>query len=223
MSVTLSEVLTNVAYRLGENNSPTDSSEKARRINDINSAYRKVILHRNYWFMEDTDSDTSTVSGTASYSLPTDYKDIISLKVGDNYYTFVPELAVKNEYDKNNFPYLNYGDSYEWGMNRNFAIYGNEYTLYPTPSSADTVTVRYYSYPEKVSADSDTFIIPDFYVDCLEAYAYARIMGRKGLDKEMNDGMEEFNSVLQSMDVDDTKRAFTRKSVRPLSPYSLIS
>ncbi len=96
MSVTLSDLLTSLAYRFDEDNSPDNASEKAKRTKALNEGYRKAIQANNYWFAQDVYSMRG-IADTEIYTLPSNFREMIEIRVdeGDNIvrYPILPEQA----------------------------------------------------------------------------------------------------------------------------------
>lgn len=130
MAVSLSTLLTRLAYRVRENSSPSDANEKARRVAALNEAYRKVCGERYWWFLKAIASDTS-VADQEIYSLPSDFRDMIEVRYDNKLYTPITEKDAFGSYE---YPPSAYERGHATG--RCF-IYGeNELHLLPVPQSA---------------------------------------------------------------------------------------
>ena len=130
MATTLSDIKERLAYRLGENSTPSDSNENARRNSFINEGHRKVCNDRRWWFLQKRASDTS-VDGQEIYTLPTDYVDMIELRLDGNVATFTPQYEAFANY---NYPPLFY--QYRSVTQHWFAFGETDLHLIPIPSSA---------------------------------------------------------------------------------------
>lgn len=140
MSVTLTQLQTRLAYRLGEDSAVSDTNEKARRTQFLNDGYLEVLKQGYFWFMQDIASDT-TVADQEIYTLPSDFRDIIELRVDGKVALPMPQGKAFGTY---NYPPTFY--QYH-SVIQNFYIYGeSELHLLPIPSSA----------PSDLSVDSVT-------------------------------------------------------------------
>lgn len=129
MSTTLGDIRTRLAYRLAEDSAPDDTNEVARRDSFINEGYRK-ILGEGYWWFTKTIGSTSSVNGTEIYSLPSDFRDMIELRLNRRVCVALPETDALATF---NYPptYYQYGS-----INQKYYVYGeNELHLIPFPST----------------------------------------------------------------------------------------
>lgn len=216
MSLTLSDLLTSLAYRLGEDSSPTDASEKARRVRFINEGYRKMLSTMPIWFSISSTTFNSVLNqetyDTITGGFPADYRDMIELRVDDDLYTNIPDakLAELEEIDDKD----NIGD--KWYVQENILH------ILPAPETSGTnnISMKYFKYPTLATSDSSTFIIPDFFTDALVAYAYARISQMDDKRGDASDGFNEFNEILQDLVAENNRQKFYNKSVVPSMPFS---
>lgn len=196
MSRTVSDLHLSLAYRLGENSSPSDETEKAKRLSWFNEGYRD-LLKRQYWWFATKVSTDSTVADQQSYDLPTDFRHFIEMRVDDYLYDEIPydEVYVKLDSPSRIVSLPQYSEP-----NR-FYIKASKYYLDPTPdtSTADNIDLFYYYYPPALSADSDTTIIPDLYVDLLVAYAEGRYWSSITQRGKASDGFAEFEQIISQL------------------------
>lgn len=130
MAVALSTLLNRLSYRFRENSSPDNANEKARRVSAINEGYRKLCGERYWWFLKTIASDTS-VASQEIYTLPSDFRDMIEVRVDGKLYTPILE---KDAFGSEEYPPSAYANGYSSG--RCF-IYGeDELHILPIPSSA---------------------------------------------------------------------------------------
>ena len=218
MSKTLSDVLTSLSYRLGESSVPSDASERARRIRYINEGYRNLISRGVFWFTEDSSTE-STVADQEAYSLPSDFRIMIEVRVDDKVYTPISQKEAFSLYDST-YQYFNYDDVVS---NKHFYIFNNEIHILPAPSAigVDNISFKFYNYPTEVSADSDTFVIPDFFSEALVSYAYARVCMLDDKRGNASDGMNEFEEIYLQLVRESNRNKFKNKSVRPIDPSML--
>jgi hypothetical protein len=134
MSTTIGDILLSVAYRRGEDSLPNDANESQRRLLYCAEAYRKVCQANLYWFLEKTGAESS-ITDKNRYSLPTDFREMLEVRV-DNIVR--PPLANFQAHNEYNYPsrsisYINYY------QDRNYYLDGNEMVFLPaiseTPAS----------------------------------------------------------------------------------------
>lgn len=130
MSTTLGTLLTRLAYRLGEDSSPTDSNEKARRMSFFNEAQRKTLGESYWWFLQTTAS-TTAVDQQEIYSLETDFRDMIEVRVNEKIAMPISQPSAFNNYD---YPPLSY--EYESLVARWFVFGDSDLHIIPVPTSA---------------------------------------------------------------------------------------
>lgn len=136
MATTVNTLLNRLAYRLREDSSPSDANEQTRRISFLSEAQRKV-LGESYWWFTSTVASLPTVSGQEIYSLESDFRDMIEVRVDEKVCQPIPKTNVYNNYD---YPPLNY--EYETLIDRYFVFGDSELHILPVPSSApSTLTV----------------------------------------------------------------------------------
>ena len=219
MAKTLLDLLTSLSYRLAEDSVPSDSSEKARRVRFINEGYRNLISRYPFRFTEASTTD-DTVASQEAYALPSDFRLPVEIRVDDLLYTPVQLKEVFGIYN-NAWPAFNY-DTFL--SDRHYYIYANEIHLLPIPSSngTDNISIKYLKYPTEATSDTSTFIIPDFWLDALVAYAYARICMLDDLRGNASDGMTEFEEMYRQMVAEDNRRKFFKQASRPVSPDTLL-
>lgn len=216
MALTLSDLLTSLAYRLGEDSSPSDASERARRVRFINEAYRKVIATQPMWFSESSTAFNSVANQqkyTTTDGFPSDYRDIIEVRVDNEIRDAISQAEAFQMEDT---------EDYEFLYNR-YYIFKNELYLVPAPENSGTnnITIKYFKYPTLVSNDSDTFVIPDFYLDALVAYAFARVSQLDDKRGDAADGFNEFNEIVRDLTVENNRQKFYNKSIAPFYPVDI--
>lgn len=130
MATTLSDIRTRIAYRLGEASAPGDSNEQARRDSYINEAQRIILGDKYWWFLQTTGYD-ATVSGLEIYTLASDFRDIIEVRVDGKISVPIPQSEAFGTY---NYPPLYY--QYRSVVQKHFVFGDTELHLIPIPSSA---------------------------------------------------------------------------------------
>jgi hypothetical protein len=223
MSTTLSDVLTSLAYRLGENSSPTDTNEKARRVRFIVQGYKDALNRHPFWFTEESTTFNSVANQSAYTTVggfPTDYRDMIELRVDDVIYTAIPQSKVFGAYDSS----INRFNYDELLHDRHYYVFdGTLYLLPETPSNGtNNISMKYYKWPTMPTVDASTFVIPDAFIECLSAYAYARISQIDDRRGDASDGFDEYNEILGRMIAENNRQKFYGKSIRPVHPNYLV-
>lgn len=204
-AITVSDLQTSLAYRLGENSAPNVTAESDRRLSFINEAYRSVMMRQYWWFAESTATFNSvadqTSYGTAD-GVPTDLRAILELRYNGVVQTPITQIQAMSSYST---PYNKGSQSY-------FLFQGKIYPVPPYSSSiTDGIAMKYYRGFTKLTSSSDTILIPETYSDVIVAYAYARF---SILDSERGsaaDGFDEFNEILQAMTIEQNRYNFMLK------------
>lgn len=129
MATTVADLHTRLAYRLGENTTPNDTNEKAKRLSFFNEVNRKVIGEHYWWFLR-TIGATHTVSGQEIYTLPTYFRDMVELRIDNKVYAPIN--------DKEAFGSYRYPPSdYYYGTNSpRYYVYNDELHIIPVVNSA---------------------------------------------------------------------------------------
>ena len=212
MAITVADMLTSIAYRRGEAGSPDNATEQARRIRFLNEAYRAVMLKNYYWFAVKTLTD-DTVASQETYTLPSDYREMIEVRVDDLARYPMP---ASEAFDFYRYPPIAFTYKYDYD-NKYYYIFGSELHLIPEPSAAgtDNLQLRYYYWPTALTTTSDTVIIPDQYTEALVAYAFARLAHLRGKRGDASDGFEEFNELVREMNKENMRRNVWGKAVTP--------
>lgn len=223
MSTTLGGILLSLAYRLGETSSPTDTDERARRVSFIVDAYRQLLRRNTWWWTEGSttfDSVAAKEEYTTTDGFPTDFRDMVELRVDDLLYTPISTAEVTGLYDKTH-DFFNYDNLV---TEKHWYIFADTLHILPkTPSAGtDNISMKYYKKPTMPTLDASTLLIPDEFASGLDAYAYGRIKQNKGKRGESSDGFNEFTAMLGDMQVEQNKRAFWNKSIRPIQPVYLV-
>lgn len=132
----------------------------------INEGLRRFV--RETLCLYDTYTTTS-VSGTAAYSLPAD--------------SLNPPKVHHVMYDDHVLEPMNYLETRDLnpfltntGTPLGFYINGNQVYLYPVPDSAKELKIVYYKKPAELSADDDVPEIPEEFHEALANYAAYQIM-----------------------------------------------
>lgn len=130
MSITALDILNSVAYRRGEDGNPSNSTETARRLRFLNEAIRRMSVSAYFWFFEKTAS-SATINGQEIYSLPSDYRDMIEVRV-DGIARY--PLTSNEAFETYRYPPLAFAYKYDYD-NKFYYIFGDELHLIPFASS----------------------------------------------------------------------------------------
>lgn len=132
MSTALSDLQLRLAYRLGEDSAVSDTNEKARRTSFFNEGQRKALGEFYWWFLQ-TQKSTTSVANQEIYSLASDYRDLIEVRLDGKLVQYEPQYQAFSTY---NYPPLYY--QYRSVLTRCYVYSDNELHLLPIPSSAPT-------------------------------------------------------------------------------------
>lgn len=213
MALTVGNLQTNLAYRLGESAAPSNATVSAQRLEWLNMGYFAIARRRNWWFLEGTDT-SNTNTGASSYAEPSDLKEFIELKISDIYYDEIPY--------KDNRTYLNsIGAVTLPTLRRSYKYYrfGGNYYLIPT-DGADSAThnIKYWKRVTKRTSDSDTFLIPDEYLEAVTAFAEARYWTSISQQQKAVVPFQEFEQIVADMESEQGRRGWGHTDYGLLEP-----
>lgn len=97
MAKLISDLQLALAYRLGETSSPGTITEKARRLSFFVDGLDQIVSERNWWFLRKLYA-TPTVTNKKRYTVPSDYRKAIQLRVDDLKYD---EIILEDDYSQN--------------------------------------------------------------------------------------------------------------------------
>ena len=129
----------------------------------INEGQLYVTAQTDFRELEDSEAYT-TVSGTSTLALPSDYQRVYTLTVTNSNNTLTG-LEQTSRSDIDTMP----TDS--TGKPEKYCIDGSNIKLWPTPDAAYTMTLRHYRDPATLTNASDTPEIPGKYHHLLVSYA----------------------------------------------------
>jgi hypothetical protein len=121
----------------------------------INNALSNICRRVSY-YVDEATNDYSTVSGTATYSLPADFAKIRSVR--DTGRQMEMASVGLRQIDQS---------SLSSGAPRYYAIDGSNLHLWPTPDGVYPLETRYWKLPAPLVADSDVPTIPADYHNLL--------------------------------------------------------
>lgn len=129
MATTALSVLTEAAYRLGEDSNPDNAAEGNRRLFYLNTAIRHIIRKRYWWFTQKEYAFRS-VSGQDVYSLPSDYRDMIDFRCDGEKIYYRSDYSALDTWDRPRDSLMTIS------ADKQYYISNNEIHLIPNPSSA---------------------------------------------------------------------------------------
>lgn len=133
MATTMTDILTRLSYRLGENGIPTNLAEKARRVSFINEGFRRIIAERLWWFSQ-TESAQPAVAGVSRYQLPDGYRGMLELRYNRRLVIPFPDTDAYRTYQ---YPPLS---AVYYPITMRFLVSGNQtLELVPEPSVVPAV------------------------------------------------------------------------------------
>jgi len=153
--MTLDQMILDLQKRIGS----SPEIEASNLVTWINQGYLAFCTTYDYTWLEQI-AYGSTVENQASYTLPTDCKRLIELKIDDERYNYVPfeQRDIQTP-----------GSKY-------YSVLNNKMIISPVPTvtgSAD-IEMVYYRRAEKMVAGSDTpDLIPEPYHEALVIYAFS--------------------------------------------------
>lgn len=206
MALQVSALQGNLAYRLGETAAISSTTTTGiLRLEWLNMGYFDIARRFNWWFLEATDTTNTNTGSTTGYVEPTDLKEFIELKIGTIYYEQVPYKRHQN-FDNslsNVVTILQLKRSYK------FYRFAGRYYLIPTDSNdATTHTIKYWKRVTKRTLDTDTFLIPDEYLEALTAFAEARYWMSITQQAKAQAAFQEFEQVIEQMKQEQARRGW---------------
>ena len=203
MTIAKAEILANLNAEL--NRTETDVDDY------ILSAMKKLSLADDFIWIE---SEVSMITGREYYSLPSDYKKLmtIHLKDGENK---IPLSKVSfREYSK---AAASIEDSDDYAEPYCFAIHGGFWYAYPTPDDEYTAILHYNAFvPESEEIDEETVnavdnighYFSDIYRDALNTLTKAYYC----LSKQLKDEASAYFTIFTNIDLPPLKKLVERES-----------
>lgn len=205
MATTLANLQTSIAYRLGEDSSPS-GVEKTRRTQFINEGYFNVMRRHYWWFSESTDT-FATVASQESYGTA----DGVASDIRDNLILELRFDGLLHKQITQTDAFNIQASGYAYGA-QNFFVFDNK--IYPVPvwSSVGTVSIKYFKWPAKLSLDADEIIIPDEYADCLVSFGVGRVLQIDDERGSASDAFDEFEEIIKQMHKEQNDYNFALKN-----------
>lgn len=137
MAKQISDAQTLLAYRLGQNQAPTQTGELAKRRSWFSEAISNVLKKQLMWFTETKYTELTTAE-QMTYSLPSDFRNIKEVRIDNYKYEYVPFSDVYERVLNTNKP-VPILPSFQ---KRIFWIYNDEINFAPvTDSSPSSISV----------------------------------------------------------------------------------
>jgi hypothetical protein len=93
-------------------------------------------------------------------------------------------------------------------------------TTTPTSPATGTITAKqrnivynFYKFPKAVTALTDTLLIPDLFMEGFVSYVKARIDLRDSQRASASDGFDEFNDLIEDLDIENNKRMLSNTNI----------
>jgi len=172
------------------------NSELYRSETDIDAhilqAMKDISLADEFIWVETT---VPTISGTAYYSLPTDYKKLMTIKIADN----TPLGKITWQY----YQELIAGQaSSNYGEPRYFALHGGFWYPYPTPDAIYTATLFYNAFILEAEGGNDTVDnIDDYFTDIYRSALNTLTKAYYCLSKGLKDEASSYFAIYKSIDL----------------------
>lgn len=216
---TFSDLLTDLAEKIGETTSSTIDARKRK----INSAYHFIANKRLWWWLEGTNPTTITTTTSLNYDLPTDFRafhPLNPLQVGTSWYNQIP-FREKQLHDGTTgvvqLPSLK-------SKNTFYVYAGKYYFVQASMTAGQTVTLYYYKLLTALDGNTDTPFIPIEFREMISLWAAGMHLKSQGGKEsaEGNDYLELFDTFLTDMErEDDNRREFGIKR-RALDPEEAL-
>lgn len=202
MSQLVSELQTQLAYRLGETSAPADSTTKAVRLEWMNQAYFTIARRRFWYWLQASDTSNTNIGSTTGYTEPTDLREFIELKIGDIYYDQIPYTQGRNYNGTTPLVTL---PSIRQSLN--FYRYAGKYYFIVTDAADAAVhNIKYYKNVTKRTSDSDTFLVPDTFIEAIPAFAEARYWMSITQQAKASAPFQEFEEIVKEMERENSRR-----------------
>lgn len=146
----------------------------------LNEAYENLVHQYRWPFLQATASIV-TVAGTQTVALPTSPPVLFfgRLKPGASTTTTEPRYLSEMDF-REYMPHREYTDTGDVGEPEHYSIFAGNINFYPVPDQVYTYSLRYWKGITTLpTADGDTYLIPDQYLDNLVVYALSRAAMRE--------------------------------------------
>jgi hypothetical protein len=196
MAYTLSDIVTKVQQRIRDTG--YSSSEITNYIND---AQNDIFNEYRLPFMQ-TEQDYTLTPGVADITngvgLPTNYVQAVDLVMtssgAQSALTYIDFAELDRMY-----PDSEDTTAYPVNIPTMWYFYGDTIKVFPTPASAQTLTLRYYKKPTELSADTDVPEVPSEFREILVMGAAYRVMQVKDNYDQAGVMQNKYDEILQKL------------------------
>lgn len=166
----------------------------------LNEAYEELVRSYKWPFLEATASIT-TVAGSPTVSVPTSPPVLFFGRLKPNSVTTLTEPRYLSELDFREYmPHREYTDTADVGEPEYYSVFGGVFNFYPVPDAVYTYSMRYWKGITTLpGSDSDTYLIPDAYLDNLVLGALARAAMRENDMGKYQIFMTQYTANVQQM------------------------
>jgi len=203
MALTVANLQLNLAYRLGESAAPSGTTA-AQRLEWVNMAYFDFARRHNWFFLQGSGAANTNTGSTTGYAEPTDLKEFIELKISNIFYDQIPYT--------DNRDYTNtVGVVTLPTLRRSFKFYrfaGNYYLIPTDGNNAAVHYIKYYKRITKRTADADTFLIPDEYLEALTCYAEARYWMSIAQQAKASVPLQEYEAIIRQCETEHQSKGW---------------
>lgn len=197
--MTLDEMRTEVQAILGGRSDATDDI-----VDDyINAAYKQLAMSFRFYELENTSTSTTTVSGTASYAVPTGCRQTIS----------IVDTTNKNKLEPRDIAWYEQQDTSTdvTGAPEYYVRYGSNYLLWPTPDGAYSLRIRYTALPDTITTGEEPVYSVEWH-RVLVFLAASSLCFRFGLDSKGMNLKNEALGMISALQEDQVQDARMRTS-----------
>jgi hypothetical protein len=194
MTITKAEILTHLNAELNRSETDIDAH--------ILQAMKDLSLADEFVWVETT---VPTIIGRTYYSLPTDYKRLMTIKVSDN-----------TPLEKISWQYYQELIADQTSANRGepdyFAIHGGFWYPYPTPDAIYTVTLFYNAFIlESESEVNAVDNIDGYYTDIYRKALYDLTKAHYLLSKGLKEDAADYLNIFRSIDLPPLQKLIERE------------
>lgn len=144
----------------------------------LNEAYEDLVRQHKWPFLEATATIT-TVAGTQTVAVPTSPPVLFFGRLKPTVEIDEPRFLSEMDF-REYMPHREYTDANDRGVPEMYSIFAGNFNFYPVPDAVYTYSMRYWKGVGTLpSGDSDTYLIPDMYLDILVLGALSRAAMRE--------------------------------------------
>lgn len=201
---TVADIQTMLAYRLGEEQAPSDSTTLTQRRSWIADGYTAVTRKRNWWWLEGSYTSNVNTGSTTGYAEPTDLKEFIELLIDGVYYDQISYNDRRQFEDSIGVVQIP-------TSRRHFKYYRYAGRYYLIPVDGNDAAVHYIKYWKRVTrptTDATTILVPDEYLEALAAYAESRYWMSILQQAKAVVPFQEFDQIVADMAAEQGRRGW---------------